>query len=413
MKSTAAAGIVFSFLLVTISVHVACAPFGGSSVQRSNSGNTLGAWWQQTSNRRNKQLLKSSKTKGKKSPKLKGQKSPKSKDREAPPPKPNDPETPPPKPSSTTASSIETKTPTPTETPKPPTPLENMTKLHNFLKKYVAEHSNFMPRFARASFHDLFNFNPADRSTGGNGCLVDDPKISGFPANNGLRESADLVNAVRREFGPNAFTSGDILSLAGKVTFETLFPCMKLKWGFGRTPCTGTENFNGPGSKINTIDEYEQRSNRFGLTAIELATVTFVAHSIKGSENRHADTKIPSFLLSDNTSPISFIKRMIDPTQWRFFDSFFGGPLTFGGFASDFLFFPSTVDKIPPGNPRGRRPFADFSSKAVDAERHFLSLVQSPTGERDILNDFAKAYEKLLTVGTSNLTPFSESGFSC
>ena len=282
---------------------------------------------------------------------------------------------------------------------------------------FINRNSNLIPVFIRASFHDLLNFNRATGSGGAHGCLVDSAIIAGFTENNGLSRTADLVNAVRARFGRNTFSTGDIISLAGKVSMETLFPCMSLEWGSGRTLCSDSplELESGPSPSISSLSEFKKFSDRYGLTPEEFAILTTGAHAISNASNRKQDTGITSFMFTRTTSAIDFIQEMIDDNnQWRFlggtwFELDKGGQVettTIGRFPSDFFMFPSVI--------RGISSSVTRDTNAARLETLLRDFADdNKSGASRFNNAFAAAFEKMLKIGSSNLKPFSSSNNQC
>lgn len=296
-----------------------------------------------------------------------------------------------------------------TETPALQTPVtwDDMTKLEQFLKAKVASN---IPKILRASFHDLITFDTAKNTTGGQGCIVDDARISNFDENKGLQDIIPLVLDARNAFPGVSFSTGDIVSLAGKVAVESAYPCLKIGWGFGRPSCqpTGREQNDGPVNTIKTVAEYKSFSDRYKFTTDQFAILTTGAHAVRGAVNRKVDTGIHDFRLANSTDPIGFIQRMLNPSFWVFKKSWFQGSfdLAFGRFISDFAFFPSTLRSISGA-------FVDESTEAAKLEQMFKNFTTSATGQSQFLQRFGKAYEKLLTLGTSGLTAYSESSNTC
>ena len=110
----------------------------------------------------------------------------------------------------------------------------------------------------------------------------------------------------------------DIVSLAGKVAVEKAFPCIKIKWSFGRKPCTGRESQGGPGPNIESLSQMRPFLRRYGLSAIEMATLTVGAHGVAGSVNTQSETGIASFRFARVSSGVEFIRSTIN-TQFRNF----------------------------------------------------------------------------------------------
>ena len=202
------------------------------------------------------------------------------------------------------------------------------------------------------------------------------------------------------------------------MSIEKLYPCIKLAWGSGRPTCSSKEIEGAPPASIDKMDDFSVFSTRYGLTPEEFATITTFAHSVPQARNFIEDSGIFSFLMSNELSPVKYIQRMIDPaSQWTFFGTWFGldqsdsggpGPGTMpnniGRFPSDFMFFPSVLNSTSLAEP-------DFAASSV--ETLLTSFATADNGDSQFKNAFAAAFEKLLSLGASNLTPFHSSNNSC
>jgi hypothetical protein len=108
----------------------------------------------------------------------------------------------------------------------------------------------------------------------------------------------------------------DIVSLAGKVAVEKAFPCIKIKWSFGRKPCTGNEKELGPSAFIETLAGMRPFLKRYGLSANEMATLTCGAHGIAGAVNTKKETGISNFKLATVSSGVDFISKIAN-IKWE------------------------------------------------------------------------------------------------
>jgi hypothetical protein len=282
-------------------------------------------------------------------------------------------------------------------------------QLQNSLKTNFVTLQN-TPRLVRMSFHDLLNFNKATGSGGAQGCLFD-ARVAAFKENGGLNGTAQVLKKFVETRFPNvAFSSGDIISLAGKVAIEAAYPCLTIKWSFGRPSCTQNEIESGPGPEINTLAKMRPFLKRYGLTLTEMATLTTGAHAVAGSRNTAATSGIFSFTFAKVTSGVDFIKKtvrakqMIDFGTW--FGNFAGSPtstfpdLTFGRFPSDMMFFPDTVAKT------GATP--DRSPEIAAVQSTFLAHTDATFNKA-----FGAVFAKMLEIGTSNLTLLSPGAARC
>lgn len=198
----------------------------------------------------------------------------------------------------------------------------------------------------------------------------------------------------------------DIVSLAGKVAVEKAFPCIQVKWSFGRNSCTAKEIEGGPGPEIRTLSQMQPFLNRYGLNSTEMAVLTSGAHGIAGAVNSREESKITSFTFAQTSSGVDFIKKTVTEPMF-FFGDWYGNfapstfkEKTFGRFPSDMMFFPDTVAKA------GATP--DLSPEIANVQKTLLSL-----NDEGFNRAFGDVYAKMLLIGTSlQLTPFSDGAIS-
>ena len=288
---------------------------------------------------------------------------------------------------------------------KSPPTLQNFQSLQTALKNRFLTANN-IPILVRMSFHDLLNFDKATGSAGAQGCLFDQ-RVAAFKENGGLNGTAQALKAfVEKSFPKVLFSSGDIISLAGKVAYEKVNPCVQIQWSFGRKSCAANEIESGPGPLIDSLPKMTPFLTRYGLTSTEMATLTSGAHAIAGAENNQATSGITSFTFAKVTSGVDFIKKTVSEPM-SFFGTWYGnfGPTfprgTFGRFPSDMLFFPDTVAKAG-GSP-------DRSSEIAAVQKTLLAHTQKTFNQA-----FGQVYSKMLLIGTSaNLTAFSAGYATC
>ena len=114
---------------------------------------------------------------------------------------------------------------------------QNFVQLKNVLEQYIQEDLVRIPKLVRLSFHDLANYDPLKGLGGPHGCLASQP-VLGFVQNKGLHLTvSDLQTLLSREFSNVDFSLGDVFSFAGKVAVELAYPCVQIKWRYGRSAC--------------------------------------------------------------------------------------------------------------------------------------------------------------------------------
>lgn len=268
-------------------------------------------------------------------------------------------------------------------------------KLQEYLLK---EKDERIVKFVRMSFHDLINFDPKKNVGGPHGCLLKKP-IKDFSENNGLSEEVSKLNDfVKLNFPNVSFTFGDVISLSGKVAIETAYPCVQIKWRFGRYECSSLkEEESGPGGNIDSLSKFEPFLNRYGLSAKEMAILTAGSHGLAKAAADVENSGFGTFDFSSVHSGKDWIEKTFT-NEWnpsnssvnRFQYQSVIKNETFMRLSSDLVFFPSVVSKIG-GN-------ADKSAQDIEN-----SLKEYITKDDSVFNDeFAKVYAKMLEIGVKS-----------
>lgn len=130
-----------------------------------------------------------------------------------------------------------------------------------------------IPLLVRAAFHDVATANPS-KGFGSVGCLLTVPAFQNALGMAGLTGIVgQLKSHVTAKF-PNtaaSFSSGDILSLAGKVAIETANPCMRIDWSFGRPECSrATPPDVLPPGLSHKPEDYYGPLQRYNLSFLEM-----------------------------------------------------------------------------------------------------------------------------------------------
>ncbi|KAI8893246.1 heme peroxidase [Globomyces pollinis-pini] len=284
---------------------------------------------------------------------------------------------------------------------------DDFLNLKSALRTYVASDVEKIPPLVRMSFHDLVNFDPFKNEGGPHGCLAEKP-ISEFKENAGVSDSVmDLKKFVTEKFPKKPFTFGDVISLAGKVAVETAFPCMQIKWSFGRSSCKNTtESESGATGGVDTIAKFQPFLNRYGLTAREMAILTAGSHGLAGAAAEVANSGFGDHDFGDVNSGRLWIDTSLK-TEWKP-QTLPNGNLQYTAnvngatimrLPSDLVFFPSVVQKAGKG-------IVDTSANGVEQElKEFAKKNRS-----NFDAEFAKVYAKMLLIGTQHekLTEFKE-----
>ena len=181
--------------------------------------------------------------------------------------------------------------------------------LYDVLRNRANVDSDAVPHWARSSFHDLVNFDPATGQGGPNGCMKDDP-VRSMAQNAQLDTTIRQLNLLVHQKLPGIeFPFGDVISLAGKVAIEKALPCIRIKWRPGRPPC-GVEKEGGPSGGMTTFKELTPFMNRYGLNATEFAVLLAGTHGLKDAKlHTKPHGELP--WVSSN-SGLEFIKNSFD-----------------------------------------------------------------------------------------------------
>ena len=279
--------------------------------------------------------------------------------------------------------------------------------LKDALKSYVSSNPRHIPLLVRSSFHDLVNFDPADSVGGPHGCLLRDTVMS-MSQNTGLsKEVNDLANFVKTNFPQTDFAFGDVISLAGKVSIESSYPCVQIAWKFGRKPCTSDEPQRGPGGHLQTLQMYQPFLARYGFSVDDFAVLTAGAHGLAHGRASNANTGYGDSTFSSHQR--SSGKQWIIDTlnmAWKLTSAKSGKPQFINEknlrVPSDMAFFPKIIQKVAPDF------MFDRNMNSVQEK-----LTRYVSAEESVFNaDFARVYAKMLEIGTQadDLTPFVEPG---
>ena len=269
--------------------------------------------------------------------------------------------------------------------------------LKSSLKSFISTNSEVNIRLlARMSFHDMIDFQPGTNQ--GTGCLIKQSVLN-FSENQGLsNEVQSLQKFVTSKFPTTNFTFGDVVTLAGKVAFETAYPCIQIKWRFGRSQCTGqNEQEGGASGSVNSLSQFQPFLTRYGLSAQEMAILTAGAHGLATSSAHIGVSGFGNFDFAEVNSGKDWILQTIN-TGWKAIQSS-AGNLQFLSrsnllrLPSDLVFFPDVVAKSGGGN-------VDHSADAIQSKMQ--NYAQQYRSQFD--NDFAQVYSKLLEVGANTAT---------
>lgn len=255
-----------------------------------------------------------------------------------------------------------------------------------------------IPLLVRLSFHDLGLYDGSQSKLGPAGCLAVNPTIQNVPANAGIAPIASrLVKFVFKRFPRVAFSLGDVVSLAGKVAVEMAYPCIQIKWGYGRGNCDARvrpSRFSElPSPDITRQIELNGPLSRYGISSLEMAILVAGSHGIKGAQASAANSGFSSRAFS--TGVVNSGKDWIQQTlarKWRAqrlqnnHTQFTDGELL--RFSSDLLWFPSIAQKT-------RNAVVERRGREVED-----ALIRFAGADRRYFDDaFGVVYSRMLNIG--------------
>ena len=280
--------------------------------------------------------------------------------------------------------------------------------LQSSLKEFIATNgedpSRNIPLLVRLSFHDL-SLIDGSNGMGPKGCLIE-KSIQEIKDNAGLAPIvSQLATFVGQKFPSTPYSFGDVVSLAGKVAVETAYPCMQIKWSYGRSKCHITTPGEIPGGNITTLAQLQPFLNRYGLDANEMAVLIAGAHGIKNAKANNENSGFGTQVFSGFSSGMNWID-VTFKLPWlkpRNSDAFFANdpfPLSVPimRIPIDLAFFPSVAKKND-----------GFPDDHFDETEQFLkSFTTQPRSVFD--QEFEKVYSKMLNIGVdpSQMVAFAE-----
>ena len=288
-------------------------------------------------------------------------------------------------------------------------------RLKSSLKEFIATNgadpSRNVPLLVRLSFHDLSMID-GNNGMGPQGCLLQKP-IQDIGENAGLAPIASELSAfVKQKFPNTPFSTGDVISLAGKVAVETAFPCVQIRWGYGRSDCKISRPGAIPPGNLTKIAQLKPFLNRYGLTSNEMAVLIAGAHGIKNakatSQNSGFGTQIFAAVNSgQNWIDLTFKLPWLANSAGFFANDPFPLSPPIMRMPIDMLFFPTVAKKSSSFN--NNNVGAD-DPEARPVEEFLKTFVGDGVDRSNFDQEFARVYSKMLQIGvTTKLTPFVES----
>jgi catalase (peroxidase I) len=115
---------------------------------------------------------------------------------------------------------------------------EDFENLRDSIVQFVNSGSRRIPLQVRSSFNVPQNYNPATGNGSPHDCNTQLP-VSNLEQNKGLSDIiSQLISHVQNNFQEIGISFSDIVSLAGKVAVEAIYPCNQIKSAFGQNACT-------------------------------------------------------------------------------------------------------------------------------------------------------------------------------
>lgn len=197
-----------------------------------------------------------------------------------------------------------------------------------------------------------------------------------------------------------AFSMGDLVSMAGKVSIEMAFPCVRPAWRFGRKACNATGiTSSGPPGNLDSLDKLQPFLERYSLSDREMAILTIGAHSVKNSEFVpwvfDAENNGPKFI-NDSVNIEWSINRNIRPDiDGPSYLSFHRPGKIVARLPSDMMFYPSALARIVERT-GDNTVTVDDSFTSLEADLTALSAAEFDA-------EFERVYAKMLEIGTEGL----------
>ena len=264
------------------------------------------------------------------------------------------------------------------------------------LKQFILQDGERnIPIIVRMSFHDIIG-----GGLGPHGCLKLDA-ILNAEGNAGLSDKVKELSAfVAERFPKTDFTFGDVMSLAGKTAIELAYPCMKIKWKYGRAKCTATQNLNQlPHGTLNQLSQMKAFLDIYKLTHKEMAVLVAGSHGLAKASASNQNSGFGGIMSEINSGKDWIVKSFgswvgtLAPNgaaQWT------AGTIL--RITSDMIYFPSVLHVTGGFADDSGKPIEDYMRTFVDQDRSVFDA------------EFAKAYAKMLEIGTSGdtLTAFDD-----
>jgi len=272
--------------------------------------------------------------------------------------------------------------------------------LHDLILEEITAKPALLPKFARASFHDLANYDGGPNG-GPNGCIGTRTKKQ--HQNRQLLTAMDrLAEIVGGNFPIGTFPFSDVVSMAGKVSMEKAFR-IRIRWRGGRKDCTTDEEETGPRGNLSTIGDLNPFLERYGFTAREMAVLLAGTHGLKDAV---IQTKSGNSPMATKNSGLDWISES-EEGVWIYYDSqgkdfepFFEGSNGVGRLPVDMIFFP-TILREKSNSAFGSSKFViDESKEASEIEAYLGKFYGDDYGFR---REFARVFSKMLEIGTKDL----------
>jgi hypothetical protein len=217
---------------------------------------------------------------------------------------------------------------------------------------------------------------------------------------------------------------GDVIAFGGKVAVEAAYPCLKIKFQFGRPSCGKREPIlrggsTAPGPNLARLSHVLPHASYLGFSQKDYAVLTIGAHAMKNAKAHGGVSGFDGILSGQNS-----LKAYLDETfnnVWTVIRTNFGprfmAKQSLMRLASDLLYLTGT--KLQEGRSItlakrkkdkkffGRLPTTISGSAAEGTERKaILNHLRNLDGD----NEFGRVFERMLAIsgGTAN-QPFVES----
>jgi hypothetical protein len=284
--------------------------------------------------------------------------------------------------------------------------------LHTLLSQHIEEDLSFEHTWINAPFHDSGNFNPISKNGGAQGCLYLG-NARNYTENAFLSASmSELVKVVGTKLSSVEFPTADIIAMAGKVALESVYPCVRVQFNYGRSFECKVENKALPPTTLDSMEGIEPFLSRYGFSIQEYSLLQC---GLKGMQHM----TIPGFTHHRyiyDTDIKEYIRASLEE-QWEAVKDVQGTnilhPLLYRAkikegwiwrTPSDMMYFPTSIHQAT-----GVKQITKRDLRFVPTERYLGNLLKLP--DYQLQRMFSRVYSKWLKMGNTASQSFSDLPF--